>query len=87
MLNRTKFAHSITLTSAIFYLFFYFGSLITPGWSAIFLNANFFGADVAQFLPTTISFGALFQNLIVLGATAWIFGYLWATLYNALTRA
>jgi len=82
MLKKAAFAKALTLACGLFYLFVYLLNLLAPSIFKLFLNAQFFGADIASVLPAQLTFIGFLRTLVVIMATGWIFGYLWAALYN-----
>ena len=86
MLNKNAFAKSLTLSSGLFYLLVYLINLTAPSIFKLFLNAQFFGADIASALPAELTFIGFLRTLVVIMATGWVFGYLWAALYNRFNK-
>ena len=85
-LSQVAFANSIALTTAAFYLLSYLANLIAPGLFRFVFNAQFLGADVASLLPKEFAAGNLIVALVSTVIIAWIFGYVWAWLYNRLAK-
>ena len=81
MLNKTAFANSLALLTALLYVIFYLLSLVAPSLFVFLFNAQFLGADVASLLPK-ITFVDFIETLAVLVIFCWILGYTWAWLYN-----
>jgi hypothetical protein len=82
MLHEIAFANSIAFVTALFFLVFYAGSIIAPDSFRFLRNAQFLGADIDQFTPKKFSLRALAGISLTLFVTSWVFGYLWAWLYN-----
>jgi hypothetical protein len=82
MLNHVAFASSLSLLTAALYLMFYLLGILMPTVFRFIFNAQFLGADVASLLPRELSFLTFDATLVVLVITTWVFGYLWARLYN-----
>jgi len=82
MLNKVAFASSLSLLTAALYLTLYLLSILMPTVFRFVFNAQFLGADVASLLPRELSFLTFDATLVVLVITTWVFGYLWAQLYN-----
>jgi len=78
----------MALASGLFYLLAYLLNLAAPSIFKLLLNAQFFGADIVSALPAELplSFINFLKTLVVILATAWIFGYLWAALYNRFNK-
>jgi hypothetical protein len=72
--------------TAAFYLLFYLINLIAPGLFRFLFNAQFLGADVASLLPKEFAAGNFIVALVLMVIIAWIFGYVWAWLYNRLAK-
>ena len=85
VLNKTAFANSLAILTALIYLIFYLISLVAPNIFAFLFNAQFFGADVASLLPKILLANFL-ETLAVLVIFCWIAGYVWAALYNWFAR-
>ncbi len=83
MLNKVAFATSLALMTAAMYMVFAVLDLVSPATFQLVFNAQFFGADVASLFPKMRS-AAFVITFIIVVATAWIFGYVWAWLYNRL---
>ena len=85
ILNKTAFANSLAILTAVIYLIFYLISLVAPNIFAFLFNAQFFGADVASLFPK-ISVASFIETFVVLVIFCWIAGYVWAALYNWFAR-
>ncbi len=85
MLNKTAFANALAILTALFYVAIYLIDLVAPNTFIFLFNAQFLGADVASLLPR-ISVALFVETLVVLVVTCWIFGYVWAGLYNWFAR-
>ena len=83
-LSQTAFANSIAILTAAFYLILYLINLIAPGSFRFLFNAQFLGADVASLLPKEFAARNFIAVLVLMVITAWVFGYVWAWLYNLL---
>jgi 2TM family of unknown function (DUF5676) len=86
MLDRAAFANSLAILSAAIYLVFHLIRLIAPIGFRFVFNAQFIGADVASLLWREIPVGTFVISFIIAVATAWIFAYGWAWLYNRLAK-
>ena len=82
MLNKVAFASALSLLTAALYLLLYLLAVLMPTVFRFIFNAQFLGADVASLLPRELSFLTFDATLVVLVITTWVFGYLWAQLYN-----
>jgi len=51
----------------------------------IVFNGQFFGADVASLFPAALGTKRLVPGAITVILTAWLFGLIWALLYNRWT--
>lgn len=86
MLKPKAFAYAIALVTGIAYVAFYLLSLIAPRAFTLIFNAQFFGANIASLVPTDVTVGVFIATLLIVVATAWILGYLWALLYNRFAK-
>jgi hypothetical protein len=82
LLNPLAFASSLAVLTAGVYLLFTLLALISPAAFQLVFNAQFFGADVASLLPRVAGHPGFVLTFLILVATAWGFGFLWAWLYN-----
>ena len=84
MLNAAAFANSLAILTGVLWFLFYLLSLIAPGLFKQLFNAQFLGADMASLLPKEITSSHFIRTLVILVISVWIFGYIWAWLYNQL---
>lgn len=82
MLNPVAWANSIAATMVVFYLVLWLLGGLAPELFNLVFNAQFLGADVASLYSAGRDLGTAIGNLLVLVLTGWIFGYVWAWLYN-----
>jgi uncharacterized membrane protein YvlD (DUF360 family) len=61
-------------------------NLIAPGLFRFLFNAQFLGADVASLLPKEFALEHFIVALVLMVITAWIFGHVWAWLYNRFAK-
>jgi len=78
------FATALAVASAIFAVVLILLRVAAPRLFVIVFNGQFFGADVASLLPTA-STKRLVPGAITVIVTAWVFGLIWALLYNRWT--
>jgi hypothetical protein len=86
MLNQAAFANSLAILTGAIYLVFHLIRLIAPIGFRFLFNAQFMGADVASLLWREIPIGTFILSFILAVLTAWIFDYVWAWLYNKLSK-
>lgn len=86
MLRPIPFANALTITATGLFVFLLALREIAPVFFVYFFNAQFFGADVASLLPARSSFSRLLADLLIMLIGAWLFGYVWAMLYNRLIK-
>ena len=79
------FATALAVASAIFAVVLILLRVAAPRLFVIVFNGQFFGADVASLLPTATSTKRLVPGAITVIVTAWVFGLIWALLYNRWT--
>ncbi|MBI2155031.1 MAG: hypothetical protein HYU24_15220 [Candidatus Rokubacteria bacterium] len=86
MLSEFAFANSLAVLAACFYVVFFALGLVAPEMSGFLFNAQFLGADVASLLPKRVSPSNFLGTVVTLVLTGWVGGYVWAWLYNKLTK-
>lgn len=86
MLSEFAFASSLAILAALFYLIFLALRVVAPEIFSLLFNAQFLGADVASLLPNRVSVGNVLGTVLALVLTGWVGGYVWAWLYNKLTK-
>jgi hypothetical protein len=86
MLKAVAFANALAVLTAGFYLVLRLIGVVSPGAFEFVFNAQFLGARVAPLLPREPSFGEFFGTAVTLVVSAWVFGFLWASLYNRFAR-
>jgi hypothetical protein len=86
MLKPAAFANSLAVLTGAIYLVFHLIRLIAPIFFRFIFNAQFMGADVASLIWREIPIGTFIISFVVAVATAWLFGYAWAWLYNRLAK-
>jgi hypothetical protein len=86
MLKPVAFASAIAITTAVLTVVLWMLKATVPWFFPFFFNAQFFGANVAALLPQETDPLRVLAEAAVLVAGAWGIGYLWALLYNRLSR-
>jgi hypothetical protein len=86
MLNRMALATSLAILSGLVYLLFYVLAVVWRDGFRFLFNAQFFGADIASLLPQQLSYVGFVGTLITVVVSTWVVGYVWAWLYNWLSR-
>lgn len=86
MLKPVAFANAIAVTTAALTAFLWTLKLLLPPVFTFFFNAQFFGADVASLLPKDSDPLLMLAEFAALLAGAWGIGFLWAVLYNKISR-
>ena len=81
-MQAIAFATALAAASAIFAAVLMLLRVVAPRLFVIVFNGQFFGPDVASLLPTAPSTRRLVPGAIIVIATAWVFGLIWALLYN-----
>jgi 2TM family of unknown function (DUF5676) len=81
-MQAIAFATALAAASAIFAVVLMLLRVVAPRLFVIVFNGQFFGADVASLLPRAPSTRRLVPGAIIVIATAWVFGLIWALLYN-----
>lgn len=82
MIRPIPFANALTITATGLFVFLIVLRELTPSFFVYFFNAQFFGADVASLLPAKPGLLRLSADLLIMLAGAWLFGYVWAIVYN-----
>lgn len=86
MLRPVPFANALTVTATGLFVFLIALRELAPAFFVFFFNAQFFGADVASLLPPRPGLSRLLADLLIMLLGAWLFGYVWALVYNRLAR-
>ena len=86
ILDKAAFANSLAILTGFLCVAFYVLSFVAPRLFEFLFNAQFFGAKVASLLPKKVSVGKFAGILVTLVVTGWLFGYVWAGLYNLLAK-
>lgn len=86
MLNGVAFASSLTILTAVFYMALYLLAIVWHEAFRFLFNAQFLGADVASLVPRPLTVGGFVGTLVGIIVFAWLFGYAWAWLYNAMSQ-
>jgi len=81
-LNRNAFSWSIAGVTGFFYVIFYILMQTGPTAFQFLFNAQFLGADITSLIPAGFTFTDFIWTFVTVVITAWIMGWLWATLYN-----
>ena len=85
VLKEMAFASSLAVLSGVLYLLFYLLAVVWRDAFRFLFNAQFFGADVASLLPRELSYVVFLGTWVVVIVSAWVMGYVWASLYNRLS--
>lgn len=80
------FANTLGLTTAGLAVLLLLLRLVAPTVFTFIFNAQFFGADVASLLPTTIDVLTVAGEFLAFVGGAWAFGFAGALLYNYFIR-
>jgi hypothetical protein len=86
MLNPVAFGNALAVLTAVFYILLRLIGIVSPALFEFIFNAQFLGARVAALLPRETSVGEFLGTAVVLVASAWLFGAVWAWLYNRFAR-
>jgi len=86
MFNKRAFANSAAITSALIFLVFRILSLLSPLLFDFLHRCQLQGADAVQPVPHGFFFMTFVKALAAIVVFAWIFGYLWADLYNRFSK-
>lgn len=82
VIRPLAFANALAVTSTLLALLLVTLRLLSPSAFIFVFNAQFFGADVASLLPTTVSPLRTLAELLAFVGGAWGFGLIGAILYN-----
>jgi len=80
------FANSLAAATGLFAIVLFILRFIAPGPFAVIFNSQFFGAEVASLFPPDVTVSSLIAAFVIVVMTAWIFGLIWALLYNRWTK-
>ena len=81
MLDKFAFGNAAAVITAIAYAVAYLLKVAAPQFFTYWFDAQFFGANVSPLLPSHSPQQAL-GVLVTIFITSWVFGYLFALLYN-----
>ncbi len=85
-MHPIAFATALAAASALFAVVLILLRVVAPRLFVIVFNGQFFGADVASLLPPAPDTKRLAPGAMIAIVTAWVFGVIWALLYNRWTR-
>ena len=85
-INTKKFALSLTIVSAIFYIACALFIVIAPNFTRWLFNNLFHGLDITKIASASISFGSMLIGLVEVIVYALIAGWLFAIIYNKLIK-
>ncbi len=86
MFNKFALANSLAILMGVFYVFFVILNLLAPPLFEFLFNAQFLGAEVSVLLPQEFSLSTSLTTFVILVTTGWVLGFLWAWLYNLLSK-
>lgn len=86
MLKPYPWANALGLTTVLAYLALWLLNQVAPTLFALVFNAQFLGANVVSLYPSNQDLGTLVLNLVLVGASSWLIGYIWARLYNRFAK-
>jgi hypothetical protein len=85
MLQPIPFANAIAAASAIFVILLLLLRLVAPSLFTVVFNSQMLGANIASLLPRDPVRPFLVGGVVVVIIT-WLFGLVWAVLYNVWSR-
>ena len=85
-MRSIPFANSLAVATGLFAVVLFSLRSFAPRLFAFVFNSQFFGADVASLLPVDMKVSSLIAAFVIVVMTAWIFGLIWAVLYNRWTN-
>ncbi len=80
------FANALTAATAIFYVALLVLRAVARDLFAFVFNSQFLGANVASLSPPQPGIGSSLGTLLVVVVVTWVFGAVWAVLYNRWAR-
>ncbi len=86
-MRSIPFANSLAAATGLFALALFALRSVAPRLFVFVFNSQFFGADVASLLRPERGVGPPIGALAVVVITTWIFGFIWALLYNRWTNS
>ncbi len=86
MLKPIPFANALAISTLAFSLLLWIISLAAPVLFRMIYNAQFMGANVASLYGETLDATLVFPSIVILVASAWVLGFVWATVYNYLLK-
>ena len=81
-----RLGHSLAIVTAGFYAVCWFLISSMPGFYMGMMRSWIHGIDVAALPRGTMTAGSGFYGLITMTAVAWLTGYVFAAVYNALGK-
>ena len=80
------FANALAAATAIFYLVLLALRAVARDLFTFVFNSQFLGANVASLYPPQPGIGSSLGTLLVVVVVTWVFGAVWAVLYNRWAR-
>ena len=80
------FANALAAATALFYLALLALRAVAWGFFTFVFNSQFLGAEVSSLIPPKVGAGSSLATLVVVVVTTWLFGAMWASLYNRRAR-
>lgn len=85
-LDSVRLAHTLAIVTAAFYAICWFLISSTPGFYMGMMRSWIHGIDISSLPTNPMVFGTGLYGLVTMTAVAWITGYVFASIYNALGK-
>ena len=85
-LDSVRLAHTSAVVTAVFYAICWFLISSMPGFYMGMMRSWIHGVDITALPRTMMSPGLGLYGLVTMTAVAWITGYVFASVYNALGK-
>ncbi|MDP3956112.1 MAG: hypothetical protein Q8Q18_02620 [bacterium] len=86
-IDEYVFANSAAVTGFLGSLLYYLLYLILPNVYEFLLQVSLAGGNTGGLVPAVYSFGDALQNAIMLAVLAWVLGFMFAHVYNTMTKS
>ena len=80
------FANSLAIAVGVFYIFLVGLSFVIPSAFDSLHDSQFLGTEISFLIPANLTFARFLINLVFVFIIVWVFGLVWAEVYNFLRR-
>lgn len=86
VMKTLAFANSLALTGGVIWVIFSIIIWLFPSLALYLFKVNFMGLEGIDFTGFNLDLTTFLGGLILTVIVAWIFGYIWAALYNKFVK-